>query len=151
MTPSRVLTFSLLQAPTGVHRKLKEVEEEVLGKAYDSRIMRRLLGYMQPYKTAVALSLVFLLFNSVLQVVGPLLTKVAVDRYLSPTGKSGWAVLDNWLSKDPWSGMTQISVLYLLSIVGALLFEFLQTYIMQCHSTPWPLRWRPSLCRSAPG
>ena len=67
-----------------LHAKLKRVEEEVLGKAYDSRLMRRLLGYMRPYRGYVALSLVFLLLQSVLQVLGPLLTKIAVDRYLAP-------------------------------------------------------------------
>src|SRR5579871_1834984 len=57
--------------------KLKGVEEEVLGKAYDSRLMRRLLSYMRPYRWLVLASLAFLLVQSVLQVVGPLLTKVA--------------------------------------------------------------------------
>lgn len=93
--------------------------------------MRRLLGYMRPYKMAVALSLVFLLLNSVLQIVGPLLTKVAIDRYLSPTGKATGTFLDTWLAHDPWKGMSQISLLYLASVVGALVMEFLQTYIMQ--------------------
>ncbi len=40
---------------------------------------------MRPYRAYVALSLVFLLLQSVLQVIGPLLTKIAVDRYLAPT------------------------------------------------------------------
>ena len=59
------------------------MEEEVLGKAYDSRLMRRLLGYMRPYRMRVAVSLVFLLAQSVLQVLGPLLTRIAVDRYIA--------------------------------------------------------------------
>jgi ATP-binding cassette, subfamily B, multidrug efflux pump len=63
------------------------VEEEVLGKAYDGRLMRRLLTYMKPYRGTVAISLGFLLANSVVQILGPLLTKMAVDRYLVPTGK----------------------------------------------------------------
>ena len=57
-------------------------EEEVLGKAYDSRLMRRLLGYMRPYRGLVALSLFFLLAQSALQVLGPMLTSIAVDKYL---------------------------------------------------------------------
>ena len=56
------------------------MEEEVLGKAYDWRLMRRLLGYMRPYRLLVAISLVFLLVQSALQVLGPLLTRTAVDR-----------------------------------------------------------------------
>ena len=62
------------------------MEEEVLGKAYDGRLMRRLLGYMRPYRLRIAISLVFLLAQSALQVLGPLLTRTAVDRYIAPTG-----------------------------------------------------------------
>ena len=48
--------------------------------------MSRLLGYMRPYRLLVALSLVFLLVQSALQVLGPLLTRTAVDRYIAPNG-----------------------------------------------------------------
>ena len=48
--------------------------------------MRRLLGYMRPYRLRIAISLVFLLAQSALQVLGPLLTRTAVDRYIAPTG-----------------------------------------------------------------
>ncbi len=61
------------------------MEEEALGKAYDSRIMRRLLRYMKPYRAIVTVSLLLLLVDSLLQIIGPLLTKLAVDRYLVPT------------------------------------------------------------------
>src|SRR5258707_5547263 len=93
--------------------------------------MRRLLGYMRPYRSAVALSLVFLLVNSVLQVVGPLLTKVAIDHYLSPAKSTTGTFLNQWLSTDATRGMWQISVLYLMAILGALVMEFGQTYMMQ--------------------
>ena len=46
--------------------------------------MRRLLGYMRPYRVRIAISLVFLLAQSALQVLGPLLTRTAVDRYIAP-------------------------------------------------------------------
>jgi ATP-binding cassette subfamily B multidrug efflux pump len=105
------------------------VEEEVVGKAYDSRIMRRLLAYMLPYKSTVFIALIFLLADSLLQLAGPLLTKIAIDKYLTPNGTH--SPLDPYLSADPWTGMTQISVLYLLAIIGVLATEFTQTYLMQ--------------------
>jgi len=37
------------------------LDEEVLGQAYDTRLMRRLIRYLRPYRTAVVMSLVFLL------------------------------------------------------------------------------------------
>src|SRR5580698_3474869 len=62
------------------------MEEEVLGKAYDARLMRRLLGYMRPYRALVFFSLLFLLAQSVLQVLNPLLTRLAVDNISGPKG-----------------------------------------------------------------
>jgi len=107
------------------------VEEEVLGKAYDSRIMRRLLGYMKPYGRAVFASLILLLVNSVLQVVGPLLVKLAVDRYIVPTPARSHTFLDAWLSTDAWTGIGQISLLYLAAVLGGFLCDFAETYLMQ--------------------
>ncbi len=109
------------------------MEEEVLGKAYDSRLMRRLLRYMRPYSGYVAISLVFLLVQSVLQVIGPLLTKVAVDRYLDPTARSTAlpAIVARYLSSDAWTGIGQIGILYLVVLVGTFIFEFGQLYLMQ--------------------
>ena len=96
------------------------MEEEVLGKAYDSRLMRRLLGYMRPYRAWWRVSLVFLLVQSVLQVLGPLLTKVAVDRYLAPDAGRTPTLLDAYLPADPWTGLTAVALLYLGVLVGTL-------------------------------
>lgn len=54
-------------------------EEEALGKAYDGRLMRRLLGYAVPYRGVGALALVFLLIGGALQLVGPFLTERVID------------------------------------------------------------------------
>ncbi len=107
------------------------MEEEALGKAYDSRLMRRLLYYMRPYWRTVSASLVFLLVTSILQTAGPLLTKLAVDKYLDPASRRFSTPLDRFLSPDPWTGLAQISVLYLLCVVGALFFDFAESYLMQ--------------------
>jgi ATP-binding cassette, subfamily B, multidrug efflux pump len=107
------------------------VEEEVLGKAYDSRLMRRLLGYMRPYRGYVALSLVFLLLQSVLQVLGPLLTKIAVDRYLAPSPNRIPTLFDRYLPAGPWNGLAAVGILYLGVLLGTFVFEFVQVYLMQ--------------------
>jgi len=93
--------------------------------------MRRLLTYVRPYKAAVGCSLLLLLFNAMLQVVGPLLTALAIDRYLAPSGKVSHTVLDPFLSSDPWTGLGQISFLYLLSLVFGMLCDFGEQYMMQ--------------------
>jgi ATP-binding cassette, subfamily B, multidrug efflux pump len=107
------------------------VEEEVLGKAYDGRLMRRLLTYMKPYRGTVAISLGFLLANSVVQILGPLLTKMAVDRYLVPTGKVANNVFTRFLSADPWTGIGQLSAVYLAAIIAGFACDFGQQYLMQ--------------------
>ena len=93
--------------------------------------MRRLLSYMKPYRRTVLISLVLLLGNSVLQVVGPLLTKIAVDRYIDPTPSRLHTPLDGFLSADPWTGIAQISLVYLIAVIGSFLCDFGETYLMQ--------------------
>jgi ATP-binding cassette, subfamily B, multidrug efflux pump len=109
------------------------LEEEVLGKAYDSRLMRRLLTYMKPYRLAIAASMFLLLIDSLFQIIGPLLTKLAVDRYLVPAHNSRTTIpfLQNWLSKDAFTGLTQLSILYGAVIILGLVFDFGQTYLTQ--------------------
>jgi ATP-binding cassette subfamily B protein len=108
------------------------LEEEALGKAYDSRLMRRLLTYLRPYRIVVAASLVLLIIDSLLQIIGPLLTKLAVDRYLVPTPHAQkFPFLDAWLSHDPWTGVSQLALVYLAVVVLGFLFDFGQTYLMQ--------------------
>jgi len=107
-------------------------EEEVLGKAYDSRLMHRLLTYLRPYKWQVALALAAIVFKSGADIVGPYLTKVAVDKYLAPTTAWGrHSVLDRWLSPQPLTGIAQISLLYVLLLAVSFFLEYAQTYLMQ--------------------
>jgi ATP-binding cassette subfamily B multidrug efflux pump len=105
-------------------------EEEVLGKAYDSRLMRRLLTYLRPYRWQVAIALGSIVLKSFADVLGPYLTKVAIDRYLAPNRESG-AGMWHWLSPRPLTGIAQISAIYIGLLVFSFLLEFLQTYYMQ--------------------
>ncbi|MFB6240750.1 MAG: ABC transporter ATP-binding protein, partial [Gemmatimonadota bacterium] len=54
-------------------------EEEALGKAYDSRLMKRLLSYLEPYRWQTGAAVVMLIAASGLELVGPYLTKRAID------------------------------------------------------------------------
>jgi ATP-binding cassette subfamily B protein len=107
------------------------VEEEVLGKAYDVRLMRRLMGYMRPYRALVGFSLLFLLAESVLQVLNPLLTRLAVDKYIRPGAHPLSTPIEAWLPADPWSGLTRVALLYLLVLAGTFVTEFAQMCLMQ--------------------
>jgi ATP-binding cassette subfamily B protein len=105
-------------------------EEEILGKAYDARLMKRLLAYLRPYKPLVALSFLAILLHSGLQAVGPFLTKVAIDRYLAATARQP-TFLDAWLSPHAATGLAQVAALYLLTLLASFAVDFLQTYSMQ--------------------
>ncbi len=65
-------------------------EDEILGAAYDARLMRRLLRYVRPYGTTVALSVVLLLLTSAATLVGPSI--------LHPGGSRGstWSFWPTW-------------------------------------------------------
>src|SRR5262249_29876 len=108
-------------------------EEEVLGKAYDSRLMKRLLGYLRPYKWQVLGGLAAIILKAAMDVAGPDLTKIAIDRYLAPTPTPGYTAhwLVPWLSARPLVGIAQLAALYLGSLLVGFLLEFTQTYLMQ--------------------
>ncbi len=105
-------------------------EEEVLGKAYDSRLMKRLLRYLRPYKWRVALALASIVLKAGADVLGPFLTMVAIDRYLAPAHQAP-SLLAGWLSPRPLTGIAQISAIYVGLILFSFLLEYLQTYFMQ--------------------
>ena len=91
-------------------------EEEVLGKAYDARLMRRLLGYLRPYLWLVAGALAAIIGGSALQLAQPYLMKVAIDRYIA---------------NNDLSGLNLIALGFLAILIGSFVLEFLQTYVLQ--------------------
>ena len=105
-------------------------EEEVLGKAYDSRLMKRLLTYLRPYKWQVGIALASILLKAGADVLGPYLTKVVVDRYLAPVRGLN-TPLDHFLSNKALVGIAQIATLYVGLLLFSFLLEYLQTYYMQ--------------------
>src|SRR5580700_3767036 len=105
-------------------------EEEILGKAYDSRLMRRLLTYLRPYRWQVAIAIASIILKSFCDVLGPYLVKVAVDRYLAPV-KGATAGPWNWLSARPMTGIAQISFIYFGLLMVGFVFDFLKTYYVQ--------------------
>jgi ATP-binding cassette subfamily B multidrug efflux pump len=105
-------------------------EEEVIGKAYDSRLMRRLLTYLHPYKWHVVIALVAIVLKSVADVLGPFLTKIAIDKYLAKAPNSHSWIGDR-LSSAPLVGIAQIGGLYIGLLILTFALEFIQTYTMQ--------------------
>jgi ATP-binding cassette subfamily B protein len=106
-------------------------EEEVLGKAYDSRLMKRLLGYLQPYKWQVTVALGSIILKACADVSLPYLTKTAIDKYLSSAGPHNHSFLDRFLSSRPLVGIAQLGATYLALLLFSFGLEYTQTYLMQ--------------------
>ena len=91
-------------------------EEDVLGKAYDARLMRRLLTYLRPYRRQVGIALAAIIAHSLLQLAPPYLTKIVIDEYI-PAGDL--------------SGLGVVAALYLFTLLATFGLEYLQTWTMQ--------------------
>ncbi len=105
-------------------------DEEVLGKAYDARLMKRLLTYLHAYRWQVVVALIAIVLKAGADVLGPYLTKVAIDKYLANKTEAH-SLLDRFLSPSPLTGIAQIAGMYVALLLGSFLLEFAQTYIMQ--------------------
>jgi ATP-binding cassette subfamily B protein len=92
------------------------MDEEILGKAYDARLMRRLLAYLRPYKLQVAIALAAIIASSVLQLAQPWLMKVAIDDYIA---------------RGDVAGMDVIALAFLAILLGSFALEYLQTWVLQ--------------------
>ncbi|HEU5340946.1 ABC transporter ATP-binding protein [Edaphobacter sp.] len=106
-------------------------DDDIAGKVYDGRLMRRLLTYLRPYKLQAILSAFAIIFKAASDVAGPWLVKVAVDTYMTgePPASPSW--LARHLNPHAMTGIAQIGALYLASLLFTFALEFLQTYMMQ--------------------
>jgi ATP-binding cassette, subfamily B, multidrug efflux pump len=91
-------------------------DEEVLGKAYDARLMRRLLAYLRPYWRQVVIAFVAIVAGAGAQLAQPYLMKLAIDQHIA-TGQL--------------AGLDRIAAAYLAILVGAFVAEYVQTWTLQ--------------------
>jgi ATP-binding cassette subfamily B protein len=100
-------------------------EEEKLGKAYDSHLTRRLVGYMKPYKTQVWFALFLTLVVTPLEILPPYLFAIALDRYIIPV-TDGRLAFSVGLSKLAW-----VTVIYLMTLLFSFGVQYVQVRVMQ--------------------
>ena len=105
-------------------------EEEVLGKAYDSRLIAADHDLPAPLHLAGGDRAGGYRLKAGADVLGPYLTKVAVDRYLVKAAGTH-SFFDSILSNKPLTGIGEIAAIYVLLLGLSFLFDFLQTYFMQ--------------------
>lgn len=100
-------------------------EEEALGRAYDARLMRRLLRYLRPYRGRVAAAVALAVSTGALGAVMPYLFKVAVDTYLLP------GLQHRIPYAEASAGLQRISLVFLGALGLGFALNYLQTLIMQ--------------------
>jgi ATP-binding cassette subfamily B multidrug efflux pump len=94
-------------------------EEEILGKAYDARLMRRLIKYLKPYRWHVALGIILSLLVSAMEAVRPTFTKIAVDTNIAHSDKHGLLITTAlFLSVMVVRGFIQYANAYLTQWIG---------------------------------
>ena len=91
-------------------------DEEILGKAYDARLMRRLIGYLRPYRKQVLFALLLIVIDAALETIPPLLTMLAIDRYIAASDSRG---------------LVLVAGLYVLTLATKFLTEFIQALTLQ--------------------
>lgn len=91
-------------------------EEEILGKAYDAKLMKRLLGYVKPYKHFVIFAILLNIVVAALGPVRPYLTKIAVDDYIA---------------NSDYNGLLLISLLLFGSLLFQAVVQYFLTYFTQ--------------------
>lgn len=91
-------------------------EEEILGKAYDSKLMKRLLSYLKPYRGWLLFAVFLTIGISLSGTVRPYLTKIAID---------------NYITKNDYTGLKNIILLFILTIFVQGILQYSMTYLTQ--------------------
>jgi ATP-binding cassette subfamily B protein len=91
-------------------------DDEILGKAYDARLMRRLAQFIRPYWRIVLAAFVTTIVGSLASLVQPYLIKIAIDRYIAAR---------------QMAGLDRLAAVYLAVLVIAFVAEYAQTWTMQ--------------------
>jgi ATP-binding cassette subfamily B protein len=99
-----------------MHGHHVHIDDEILGKAYDTRLVVRLLGYLAPYRGLIGLALVCLAGHTAAQLAGPYLLKVAIDQHVA--------------ARD-LAGLDRIALVYVAVLVAGFCCHFAQSYVTQ--------------------
>lgn len=91
-------------------------EEEILGKAYDTRLMKRLMVYLKPYKSYVVLAICLMLVYAGLNLASPYFVKIAID---------------NYISVGDLKGLPLVIAIFLFILIVQFFTQVSQTYLMQ--------------------
>jgi len=90
-------------------------DDEITGKAYDSKLMKRLLAFLRPYGKQVLMAIILMLGYTFVDLSLPYLTKIAIDDYII---------------KDNFTKIYEIILPFLGLLVLQFVVQYVQTYLM---------------------
>lgn len=113
--------------------------EEIKSKSYDSQIVRRLLGYMYPYRASVALAIPLIVINSIIELIALNVTMVTLDLYLKPIADSQLPLISritrNLIQSSGWQltvgeALITFAVLYAVIIFLGFILSYSQSVLL---------------------
>lgn len=110
--------------------------EDALGKVYDARLMRRLLGYVRPHRWLTLSAVLLILLSSLFQLVGPLVTSVALDLYIRPEAGAEPPAVSRAFQRlvggelAPAEGILLAAMVYLVANLMTFVLLYAQGYLM---------------------
>lgn len=99
-------------------------EDEILGKAYDARLVRRLWAFVWPYRRLVWLTLLVALVSVGDDLLAPYITQIAIDRYIAPVHPAGLSV------PARMNGVLLFALLYLLTLCLGFGLRYVQNFVL---------------------
>ncbi|HET9110172.1 MAG TPA: ABC transporter ATP-binding protein, partial [Ktedonobacterales bacterium] len=99
-------------------------EDEILGKAYDARLVRRLWDFVWPYRRLVWLTLLVALVSVGNDLLAPYITQVAIDRYIAPVHPGGLS------APARMNGVLLFALLYLLTLCLGFGLRYVQNFVL---------------------
>ena len=92
------------------------MNEDIVGKAYDSRLMKRLLVYLRPHAGAVSIAFLAIVGGACVDLAQPWLTQQAIDKFIT-TGNA--------------AGLLRLTMLFVALLVFGFACDYFQTFILQ--------------------
>ncbi|SNS86500.1 ATP-binding cassette, subfamily B/ATP-binding cassette, subfamily B, MsbA [Anaerovirgula multivorans] len=113
--------------------------EETVGKAYDSKLMKRLLHYAKPYWLLLAISILLLTLIAGIDIARPYIIKIAIDDYMNV-----YDGLKEFRAQD-YHALRRLSILYLILITLGILINYIQVYLLNYTSNKIVFKIRQQL------
>lgn len=109
-----------------------EEEDELLGKAYDGRLVKRLLTYLKPYQVKIIFAVILMIISSLMAVAGPWLIGLAIDQGIrtgNVTVMRQWTIIFIITAAVEW--ITNRSRIMIMAFVGTKVVADIRSHLFR--------------------